>query len=133
MFGIVIGLITSHIFADSREKTSTLVALFRRSNTSVNLVSYKTKSQLSTKIFQDLVMAFNLTKWNVEDTEFWECIGKSIVTRNLWISIPSLLFGFSVWLYWGIITLQILNLGYPFGKEELFNLGIDSRDKRSDF
>lgn len=60
--------------------------------------------------------------WNVEDPTFWQQEGKSVATRNLWISIPSLLCGFAVWLYWGIITVQMLNLGFPFPKEELFTL-----------
>ena len=64
----------------------------------------------------------NLTKWEVEDKEFWESTGKTIATRNLWISIPSLLCGFAVWLMWGIITVQMLNLGFPFSQVELFTL-----------
>jgi len=64
----------------------------------------------------------DLKKWDVEDPEFWESEGKKIANRNLWISIPSLLCGFAVWLYWGIITVQMLNLGYPFSKPELFTL-----------
>ena len=58
----------------------------------------------------------NLEKWDVEDQGFWESKGKSIATRNLWISIPSLLCGFAVWLMWGIITVQMKNLGFDFGK-----------------
>ncbi len=64
----------------------------------------------------------NLTDWRVEDEEFWNSKGKSIATRNLWISIPSLLCGFAIWLMWGIITVQMLNLGFPFTKPELFTL-----------
>ena len=67
-------------------------------------------------------MPTNLEKWDVEDESFWNSIGKKIATRNLWISIPSLLCGFAVWLYWGIITVQMLNLGYPFDKTQLFTL-----------
>ncbi len=67
-------------------------------------------------------MPTNISEWNVEDEEFWEKTGKKIATRNLWISIPSLLCGFAVWLYWGIITVQMLNLGFPFEKAELFTL-----------
>jgi len=63
-----------------------------------------------------------LTDWRPEDPEFWKTTGKSIANRNLWISIPSLLCGFAVWLYWGIITVQMLNLGFPFPKSELFTL-----------
>ncbi|MDX2463945.1 MAG: MFS transporter [Porticoccus sp.] len=64
----------------------------------------------------------DLQKWDVEDSEFWESEGKRVANRNLWISIPSLLCGFAVWLYWGIITVQMLNLGFPFAKSELFTL-----------
>jgi len=64
----------------------------------------------------------DLQKWDVEDPGFWESEGKKIANRNLWISIPSLLCGFAVWLYWGIITVQMLNLGFPFAKSELFTL-----------
>ncbi|MCW8880714.1 MAG: antiporter [Sedimenticola sp.] len=64
----------------------------------------------------------DLKKWDVEDTQFWESEGKRIANRNLWISIPSLLCGFAIWLYWGIITVQMLNLGFPFAKSELFTL-----------
>ncbi|MES9899457.1 MAG: antiporter [Sedimenticola sp.] len=64
----------------------------------------------------------DIKTWNPEDSSFWESTGKSIANRNLWISIPSLLCGFAVWLYWGIITVQMLNLGFPFEKAELFTL-----------
>ena len=63
-----------------------------------------------------------LKTWNVEDEKFWESTGKSIASRNLWISIPNLLCGFAVWVYWGIITVQMLNLGFPFKQSELFTL-----------
>jgi len=67
-------------------------------------------------------MPVNLDRWDVEDEPFWESEGKRIANRNLWISIPSLLCGFAVWLYWGIITVQMLNLGFPFDKAQLFTL-----------
>jgi NNP family nitrate/nitrite transporter-like MFS transporter len=64
----------------------------------------------------------DIQKWDVEDEAFWESTGKKVANRNLWISIPSLLCGFAVWLYWGIITVQMLNLGFAFDKSELFTL-----------
>jgi len=64
----------------------------------------------------------DINKWEVEDSSFWESTGKKIATRNLWISIPSLLCGFAVWLMWGIITVQMLNLGFSFSQLELFTL-----------
>jgi len=67
-------------------------------------------------------MAADIKEWDVEDKTFWEKTGKRIASRNLWISVPSLLCGFAVWLYWGIITVQMLNLGFPFKPAELFTL-----------
>jgi len=64
----------------------------------------------------------NLEKWDVENEQFWKSTGKKIANRNLWISIPSLLVGFAVWLMWGIITVQMKNLGFPFETGELFTL-----------
>jgi len=64
----------------------------------------------------------NISSWNVEDAAFWDGTGKRVANRNLWISIPCLLCGFAVWLYWGIITVQMLNLGFPFSQSELFTL-----------
>ncbi len=64
-------------------------------------------------------MAKTPQHWDVEDEAFWESEGKQIANRNLWVSIPNLLCGFSVWLYWGMIakTMQKLHFANP----ELFN------------
>ncbi len=64
----------------------------------------------------------DLTDWRVEDEAFWNSTGKRVANRNLWISIPSLLVGFSVWLMWGIIGVQMINLDFPFSKPQLFTL-----------
>ncbi len=64
----------------------------------------------------------DIADWRPEDEAFWESTGKKIAYRNLWISIPALLCGFAVWGMWGIITVQMLNLGFPFSQAELFTL-----------
>jgi NNP family nitrate/nitrite transporter-like MFS transporter len=64
----------------------------------------------------------DIADWRPEDTPFWESTGKRVAYRNLWISIPSLLCGFAIWGMWGIITVQMLNLGFPFTQAELFTL-----------
>jgi len=64
----------------------------------------------------------DIVDWRPEDEVFWERTGKRIAYRNLWISIPALLCGFAVWGMWGIITVQMLNLGFPFTQAELFTL-----------
>jgi MFS transporter, NNP family, nitrate/nitrite transporter len=67
-------------------------------------------------------MSTNIEKWDVEDQKFWDSTGKKIANRNLWISIPSLLCGFAIWLMWGILTVQMQNLGFPFTKDQLFTI-----------
>jgi NNP family nitrate/nitrite transporter-like MFS transporter len=64
----------------------------------------------------------NVADWRPEDEVFWNTTGKKIAYRNLWISVPALLCGFAVWGMWGIITVQMLNLGFPFTQAELFTL-----------
>jgi NNP family nitrate/nitrite transporter-like MFS transporter len=64
-------------------------------------------------------MARTPEHWDVEDRAFWDSTGKSIANRNLWVSIPNLLCGFAVWLYWGMLakTMQALH----FANAELFS------------
>ena len=64
----------------------------------------------------------DIADWRPEDNTFWESTGKKIAYRNLWISVPALLCGFAIWGMWGIITVQMLNLGFPFTQAELFSL-----------
>jgi NNP family nitrate/nitrite transporter-like MFS transporter len=64
----------------------------------------------------------DIVEWRPEDNTVWESTGKRIAYRNLAISVPALLCGFAVWGMWGIITVQMLNLGFPFTQAELFTL-----------
>src|SRR5512135_773362 len=64
----------------------------------------------------------DIADWRPEDPAFWESTGKRIAYRNLALSIPALLCGFAVWGMWGIITVQMLNLGFPFTQAQLFTL-----------
>jgi NNP family nitrate/nitrite transporter-like MFS transporter len=64
----------------------------------------------------------DILDWRPEDTAFWSSTGRGVANRNLWISIPSLLCGFAVWLMWGIITVQMANAGFPFKPDELFTI-----------
>ena len=64
----------------------------------------------------------DIADWRPEDEVFWETTGKKVAYRNLWISVPALLCGFAIWGMWGIITVQMLNLGFPFSQAELFSL-----------
>ena len=67
-----------------------------------------------------------LERWEPEDAAFWESSGKRVANRNLWISIPNLLLGFAVWLYWGMIAnyiqkLHLTSAELADGSHELFN------------
>ncbi|MCE8044063.1 antiporter [Halomonas daqingensis] len=64
----------------------------------------------------------DIEHWDIENEQFWEQEGKRVASRNLWISIPSLLMGFAVWMMWGMITTQMQNLGFPFAVDQLFML-----------
>jgi NNP family nitrate/nitrite transporter-like MFS transporter len=64
----------------------------------------------------------DIADWHPEDEAFWASTGRRVAYRNLWISVPALLCGFAVWGMWGIISVQMLNLGFPFSQAELFTL-----------
>ena len=66
----------------------------------------------------------NIKDWNVENTEFWNAVGKKVATRNLWISIPCLLLAFAVWLMWSIIIVQMQNLGFTFDPDPAQNTAL---------
>jgi NNP family nitrate/nitrite transporter-like MFS transporter len=61
-----------------------------------------------------------LTRWEPEDSQFWEEEGKRIATRNLWISIPNLLLAFAVWMVWSVVVVNLPNLGFTYTANQLF-------------
>ncbi len=64
----------------------------------------------------------DVVDWRPEDEAFWNTTGKRIAYRNLALSVPALLCAFAVWGMWGIIAVQMYNLGFPFSEAELFTL-----------
>jgi NNP family nitrate/nitrite transporter-like MFS transporter len=83
------------------------------------MASTQSKAQLAASTSSS---SADLHEWRPEDEKFWAASGKKTASRNLWISIPSLFCGFAVWIYWSVITVQMLNLGFPFAQSELFTL-----------
>ncbi len=51
--------------------------------------------------------------WRPEDPEFWERTGKAIARRNLIFSIFAEHIGFSVWMLWSIVVVQMTAVGAP--------------------
>ena len=65
-------------------------------------------------------MAKDLTQWDPEDSQFWQQTGKSIATRNLWISVPALLLAFAIWQLWSIAVVKLPIIGFQYSKNQLF-------------
>ena len=61
-----------------------------------------------------------LTRWFPEDAGFWEAEGRSIASRNLFISIPALTLAFAVWMVWSAVVVNLPLIGFKFSTEELF-------------
>ncbi|MDP1731765.1 MAG: MFS transporter [Devosia sp.] len=58
--------------------------------------------------------------WRPEDSQFWETKGKAIATRNLWLSIPSLLLAFAIWMVWSVVVAKLPSVGFDFTTDQLF-------------
>lgn len=58
--------------------------------------------------------------WRPEDPHFWGTTGKTIATRNLWISIPALFLAFAVWMVWSTVIVRLNAIGFTFSTDELF-------------
>ncbi|QIQ21688.1 NarK family nitrate/nitrite MFS transporter [Zophobihabitans entericus] len=71
---------------------------------------------------QPLPRSSVIKDWQPDNPEFWEQKGKAIARRNLWISIPSLMFAFSVWMLFSIVAVYLNNVGFQFTTNQLFLL-----------
>jgi NNP family nitrate/nitrite transporter-like MFS transporter len=58
--------------------------------------------------------------WEPEDPEFWQSTGRPIARRNLVFSILAEHLGFSVWLLWSIVAVNLGNAGFAFTESQLF-------------
>ncbi|MDQ4134003.1 MAG: NarK/NasA family nitrate transporter [Actinomycetota bacterium] len=60
--------------------------------------------------------------WDPEDEGFWEATGKQIARRNLIFSIFAEHLGFSIWVLWTIVVINLTNIGIALSVSELFLL-----------
>lgn len=58
--------------------------------------------------------------WEPEDEQFWETTGKDVARKNLIFSIFAENIGFSVWVLWTIVVLNLGNAGYSLSLSEMF-------------
>jgi NNP family nitrate/nitrite transporter-like MFS transporter len=58
--------------------------------------------------------------WEPENEQFWESTGKKIARRNLRYSIFTEHLGFSIWVLWTIIVINLANVGIKLSLPEQF-------------
>jgi NNP family nitrate/nitrite transporter-like MFS transporter len=63
-----------------------------------------------------------ITRWNPEDPQAWADGQSRTAWRNLALSVPALLLGFAVWMFWSILAVRMREAGFPFTPAQLFTL-----------
>jgi MFS transporter, NNP family, nitrate/nitrite transporter len=61
-----------------------------------------------------------IAHWNPEDKGFWERNGRTVATRNLWLSIPALTLSFAVWMLWSVVVVHLPAAGFRYSTNQLF-------------
>jgi NNP family nitrate/nitrite transporter-like MFS transporter len=61
-----------------------------------------------------------IDEWDPEDERFWESTGRAIAKKNLIFSIFAEHLGFSIWVLWTIVVLNLANVGIVMSIPELF-------------
>ncbi|MDQ2630885.1 MAG: NarK/NasA family nitrate transporter [Actinomycetota bacterium] len=61
-----------------------------------------------------------IDRWEPEDERFWERTGKDVARKNLVFSIFAENIGFSVWVLWTIVVINLGNAGYSLSLSEMF-------------
>jgi len=61
-----------------------------------------------------------IDEWDPEDERFWETTGKRIARKNLAFSIFAEHFGFSIWVLWTIVVINLGNVGIALSLSEAF-------------
>jgi len=63
-----------------------------------------------------------LDRWEPDDEAFWETAGKRIARKNLALSIFAEHLGFSIWVLWTIVVINLANAGFELSLSEQFLL-----------
>jgi NNP family nitrate/nitrite transporter-like MFS transporter len=63
-----------------------------------------------------------IERWEPDDEAFWEGTGRKIAKKNLILSIFAEHIGFSIWVLWTIVVLNLANIGITMSVSELFLL-----------
>src|SRR2546423_13263456 len=60
--------------------------------------------------------------WDPDNEAFWEATGQRIARKNLLLSMFAEHIGFSVWVIWTIVVINLANIGITLSVSELFLL-----------
>ena len=60
--------------------------------------------------------------WQPDNEEFWESKGKKIAKKNLALSVFAEHIGFSIWVLWTIVVINLANAGFTLSLSEQFLL-----------
>jgi len=60
--------------------------------------------------------------WEPDDEQFWEQTGRKIARKNLALSIFAEHMGFSIWVIWTIVVINLANIGITMSLSEQFLL-----------
>jgi NNP family nitrate/nitrite transporter-like MFS transporter len=63
-----------------------------------------------------------IDRWEPDDEQFWETTGRKIAKRNLAFSIFAEHIGFSIWVIWTIVVINLANIGITMSLSEQFLL-----------
>src|SRR5215212_6359579 len=58
--------------------------------------------------------------WTPENEEFWERKGRRIARKNLFLSVFAEHIGFSVWVLWTIVVINLVHVGITLSLPEQF-------------
>ena len=58
--------------------------------------------------------------WDPEDERFWQAEGKQVARKNLIISIFAENLGFSLWVLWTVVVINLVNVGITLSLSEQF-------------
>jgi MFS transporter, NNP family, nitrate/nitrite transporter len=61
-----------------------------------------------------------LDHWEPDDERFWNGVGRRIARKNLGLSIFAEHFGFSIWVLWTIVVINLANVGITLSLAEQF-------------
>jgi NNP family nitrate/nitrite transporter-like MFS transporter len=63
-----------------------------------------------------------IERWDPENEQFWETTGKRVARRNLMLSVFAENLGFSIWVLWTVVVINLANVGITLSLGDQFLL-----------